>query len=104
VKAECQGAIDLWKKTAYANLRFSSCSHQNWASGNFYATYTYPARHTAVGGRPGVALAIKIALWPASRRYKRGAGKFQLLFSVDHQSVGIPGPIVTAMVVVPQVN
>ena len=51
-----------------------------------------------------MALAIQIALWPASRRYKRGTGKFQLLFSVDHQSVGIPGPIVTAMVVVPQVN
>lgn len=51
-----------------------------------------------------MALAIKIALWPASRRYKRGAGKFQLLFSVDLWSVDIPSPIVAAVVVVSQVN
>ena len=51
-----------------------------------------------------MALAIKIALWPASRRYKRGAGKFQFLLSANHQPIGIPGPIVAAMVVVPQVD
>lgn len=92
------------KKTPTLISPFPGCSHQNWASENFYATYTYPAWHTTVGGRPGMALAIKIALWPASRRYKRGAGKFQFLLSADHQPISIPGPIVAAMVVVPQVD
>ena len=74
------------------------------ASESFYATYTYPAWHTAVSRRPDLALALKTAFRQASGRYQRGEGKFQLLFSVDHQPVGIPGPIVAAVVVVSQVS
>lgn len=51
-----------------------------------------------------MALVIEIAVWPAPRRYQRGAGEFQLLFSADHQPVGIADPVVAALVVVSKVN
>lgn len=51
-----------------------------------------------------MALAIQTALRPAPWRYQRGAGEFQLLFSVDHRSFGVADPIVAALVVVPKVN
>ena len=91
------------KKPPTLIFRFSSYSHRTGIR-EFYATYTYPAWHTAVSRRPGLALALKTAFRQASRRYQRGEGKFQLLFSVDHQPVGIPGPIVAAVVVVSQVS
>ena len=64
---------------------------------HLYATTTYPARHTAVRGGLGMALAIQTALRPAPWRYQRGAGKFQLLFSADHQSFGVADPVVAAL-------
>lgn len=51
-----------------------------------------------------MALVIEIAVWPATRGYQRGAGKFQLLFSADHWSVGVADPVVVALVVVQKVN
>jgi len=51
-----------------------------------------------------MALAIQTALRPASWRYQRGAGEFQLLFSADHQSFSVADPIVASLVVVPKVN
>ncbi len=51
-----------------------------------------------------MALAIQTALRPASWRYQRGAGEFQLLFSADHQSFGVADAVVAALVVVPKVN
>jgi hypothetical protein len=91
------------KKPPTLIFGFSGYSHQTLGL-HSNGTNTDLARHIAVGSRLGMALVVEIAVWPASGGYQRGAGKFQLLFSADHQSAGVTNPIVVALVVVSKVN
>ena len=48
-------------------------------------------------------MVIEIAARAAPRRYNHRAGELQTLLSHNHGSPGIPGPIASAVVVVPEV-
>ncbi len=51
-----------------------------------------------------MALAVKIALWPAAGGYHYRTGEFQLLLSVDERPAGVDTIVAAAMVVVTEVS
>ena len=68
-----------------------------------YATLAHPDRRAIAGSGACLAVVIEITVRPAAGRYHYRAGEFQILLSHNHGRAGIPGLVVSGMVVVAEV-
>ena len=68
-----------------------------------YAAPAHRDRCAIANSGARLAVAIEITVRPATRGYHYRAGEFQVLLSHNHRRAGIPGLVVSAVVVVPEV-